>query len=332
MRAHRLFLENILIIALTFILIACQPATLPAPSTPDDDIQDIRVQVAEPTRTTTKVEQFPLPNCGGTERLAQSLGTYASASKSATVGAKATVAGGGEVAIRETAKLKLEIQVELSYKQTFESANSRLDTIEMSAAKGTHVVYTLVWEEQTFNSIVQYSSNGKVYEAPYIYKLSVPKIAASYNVICPGNGTGNAGSGDATVAQPATQISAPPTSISPTPNNSTGSEGNSCNWADDWKLQSEGSYLWVGLPPGTPYCANVGQDGDLLRRLRNGENLTLVVEVGDAPMNLAICRGNYSAKTVKPGKTCSQNPEEYPKVTGRLVVTGSDGFLVGIGK
>lgn len=192
----------VLIIVLAFLVVSCQPTTSSTQITDNNEIQDIRVQVTEPTKITSKFEEFPLPNCGGSDKLAQSLGTLVSVSKSATVGTKATVTGGGEVAVPEMAKLKLEIQVELAYQQTFESANSRLDTIIMSAAAGTHVIYTIAWEEQTFNSIVQYSSDGKVYEVPYTYKLSVPKIDKSSNVICPGNGTGNNGSGNTTATQP----------------------------------------------------------------------------------------------------------------------------------
>ena len=191
----------VLIIVLASLIVSCQPTTPPTQNVYSNEIQDIRVQVTEPTKATSKVEQFPLPNCGGSDKLAQSLGTFASVSKSATVGGKATVTGGGEVAIPETAKLKLEIQVELAYQQTFESANSRLDTIVMSAAAGTHVVYTIVWDEQTFNSIVQYSSDGKVYEVPYTYNLSVPKIDKSYNVACDGNNTGSSDSENITVTQ-----------------------------------------------------------------------------------------------------------------------------------
>ncbi len=206
-------LRTALVIASAFVLVSCQPPASSTQSTQDNGIQDIRVQVVEPTRTTTKVEQFPLPNCGGTDRLAQSLGTYASANKSATVGGKATVTGGGEVGIPETTKLKLEIQVELAYQQTFESTNSRLDSIEMSAAAGTHVVYAIIWEEQTFNSIVQYSADGKVYEVPYTYKLSVPKIDKSYNVACSGNGAGN---NDSPTSAPFTSATATPPSIQQT--------------------------------------------------------------------------------------------------------------------
>lgn len=183
MRTQFRNLLNIAIIIFSaIILISCKPPD--SVSEPDDNIQDIRVQVVEPERTTSKVEQFPLPNCGGTDKLAQSLGTFASISKRATVGTKATVTGGGEVQIPETAKLKLEIQVERAYQSTFESANSRIDSIEMSALAGTHVVYTILWENQSFNSIVQYSTDGKVYEVPYTYQLSVPKIDTSYQVEC----------------------------------------------------------------------------------------------------------------------------------------------------
>jgi hypothetical protein len=203
------------VIISAIILISCQPNVVSTPSGGNGDIQDIHVQVSEPTKTTSKVEQFPLPNCGGSDKLAQSLGTFASVSKSATVGAKATVTGGGEVAVPETAKLKLEIQVELAYQQTFESANSRLDTIEMSAAEGTHVVYTIIWEEQTFNSIVQYSSDGKVYEVPYTYQLSVPKIDKSYNVACDGNNGGNNGIGNAPTITPSQSAGTSPSECTP---------------------------------------------------------------------------------------------------------------------
>lgn len=188
MRTQFSNLLNIVVIISTIILVSCEsPSTI---AETNNDIQDIRVQMVEPERTTTKVEQFPLPNCGGNEKLAQSLGTFASISQSATVGAKATVTGGGEVQIPEAAKLKLEIQVELAYQRSFESANSRVDSIEMSASPRTHIVYTILWEEQTFNSIVQYSADGKVYEVPYTYQLSVPKIDTSYEVECSNNKDG----------------------------------------------------------------------------------------------------------------------------------------------
>jgi len=97
---------------------------------------------------------------------------------------KATVRGGGEAGIPETVKLKLEIEIEAAYQKAYEAANSRLDTIDMPAAAGTHVIYDIGWYEQVFNSIVQYSMDGQVYEAPYTYKLQVPKLDNSRQVFC----------------------------------------------------------------------------------------------------------------------------------------------------
>jgi len=61
----------------------------------------------------------------------------------------------------------------------------------MTAAAGTHVVYEIGWYEQTFDSIVAYSSSGKVYEVPYTYKLRIPKIVNSYQIECPGDTSGS---------------------------------------------------------------------------------------------------------------------------------------------
>ena len=143
----------------------------------------------------------------------------------------------------------------------------------------------------------------------------------------------------AQVIQPTANILPPtsipviqPTAISPTQATSAGYIP-SCNWASDWQLQSDGSYLWVGSPPGTPSCQNIGQAGEVLQRMRNGENLTLIVEVGDGYIGLDICRGNFTATKVIDGQKCvPKNPELWIKVSGKLVVTGSDGFLVGTGK
>ncbi|MCI0575917.1 MAG: hypothetical protein L0331_06870, partial [Chloroflexi bacterium] len=63
-----------------------------------------------------------------------------------------------------------------------------------------------------------------------------------------------------------------------------GEQAIDCNWAERWQLQADNFYFWVGLPPGTPGCQNVGQAGELLQRLRNGEDLTLIVDVGDSPL------------------------------------------------
>lgn len=291
------------IIISAVVLISCQPNFTSSSNGQNGDIQDIRVQVAEPTKTTSKVEQFPLPNCGGSDKLAQSLGTFASVSKSATVGTKAAVTGGGEVAVPETAKLKLEIQVEQAYQQTFESANSRLDTIVMSAAAGTHVVYTIVWEEQTFNSVVQYSSDGKVYEVPYTYVLSVPKIDKSYNVICDGNNTGNNGSGNIIPTQPVI-ISQPQTT--------------KICYGQCWKFDdSSRTMTWYGLSNGTE---DIWQpDGEALQKIREGYTAIITTSV---PGEIFSCILAVNGETVN--NSCNGFLYQVPAGTFQIKSQNND--------
>ncbi len=149
------------------------------------EISDIRVTQAEPTSIKGEIEEFPLPNCGGSGELKQSLGMQTSVKKNLTVGTRATVSGGGEVSIPEAAKLKLEAAIELAYQQTYETASSRTDSVELKAAPGTHIVYVIQWEEQQFSSTVSYAIQGEVYKAPYTYILHIPKVSESYPVSCP---------------------------------------------------------------------------------------------------------------------------------------------------
>jgi len=211
---YALFLRSTIFVASILVLIACQ--SQPAPPSQvaqSSEIQDVRVSAATPTETRVDSEEFPLPNCGGTSDLRQSLGTHASVFKSVTVGTKATVRGGGEVEIPETAKLKLEIEVEAAYQEAYESASSRLDTIDMRAAPGTHVVYVIGWYEQTYSSIVEYSASGRVYEAPYTYKLRIPKIENSYQLECPG--TGDSTGSEQPSGPPTPQPTIPSSAVSP---------------------------------------------------------------------------------------------------------------------
>lgn len=183
--------REIILFILTLTLVSCQMSTPSAQVAQDNDIQNIRVQMAEPVKTTADVEQFPLPNCGGTDKLVQSLGSYGAINRNVTIGVKATVKGGGEAGISEVTRLKLEAQVELAYQKAYDAANSRLDSIEMTASTGTHVIYTIIWEKQVFSSMVQYSVDDQVYEVPYIYELRVPKIDNSGQVTCPDSSSGN---------------------------------------------------------------------------------------------------------------------------------------------
>ena len=173
----------------SFVLFACQPN---APSTQvslgdvgNSRVTNIHVKPAPPQTTSGDLEEFPLPNCGGTSELSQSLGTQVSVSKSVIVGGTATVTGGGEIEVPETAKISLEIAIEASYQQEYETANSRLDSVEMKAAPGSHVVYIIQWEKQEFSSIVTYEMDGELLESPYTFSMRVPKFKDSYQEICP---------------------------------------------------------------------------------------------------------------------------------------------------
>ena len=174
--------------ALTFFLSSCGTNT----TQEEPGITNIHVDTVIPVENQVDIEKFPLPNCGGTSELNQTLGSNASILKSVTIGAKASTEGSGEVSIPETAKLQLKLAIEAAYQQTYKSANSRLDSISMKAAAGTSVTYEIGWYDQTFSSIVQYSEKNKVYSASYTYKLRVPKINNSYQDVCPGNNGDNA--------------------------------------------------------------------------------------------------------------------------------------------
>ena len=218
-KALRASFRFVALIVLVTSLISCSPQSItetPAPiAQVTPSISNIRVNDAVPEEAPIQgnTEEFPLPNCGGTGELRQTLGTHVSVSKSVEVGVKATVTGGGEVAIPETAKLELTIAVEGAYKNTLDSANSRLDTIEMSAAAGTQVVYVIKWYEQVFNSTVQYSEDSKVYEAPYTYKLRIPKIDGSYSTTCPGNSSGGNEPTAIPLPQPTSQLTPRPSGL-----------------------------------------------------------------------------------------------------------------------
>ena len=160
------------------------PTVRPA-ATATPDIGNIRVERAEAVRTVVGTDDFPLPNCGGTSKLSQSLGAEATVQRSVTIGDKASTTAGAEAEIPMTVKAKLEVEIELAYQETYQVTRSRLYEITMEAAPGTHVVYVIAWEEQKFASTVSYAMTDEVYKAPYTYTLQVPKIGDSYQVDCP---------------------------------------------------------------------------------------------------------------------------------------------------
>lgn len=182
----------VLVTALIMVIFSgCQPTTQPLEpamsqaGTAEPIIKNVQVKHENPEKSLGDDEEFALPNCGGSGELTQSLGTQASVVKGVTIGGKATTTGGAEVAIPETVALKLQIEVELAYQQDYEMANARLDTIQMTAAAGTHVVYVIQWEKQTFTSTITFEMDGQILKTPYTYVLHVPKTNDSYPIICP---------------------------------------------------------------------------------------------------------------------------------------------------
>lgn len=215
--AKRLYLSTILLVSV--FLGSCQPAPTEQPANQNaqnNAVENIRVTTVQPSESLVKTETFPLPNCGGTGEIHQTLGSTASITKSVTLSGKATVRGGGEAGIPETVKLKLEIEIEAAYQKAYEAANSRLDTIDMPAAAGTHVIYDIGWYEQVFNSIVQYSMDGQVYEVPYTYKMQVPKLDNSRQVSC---GTNTQSAKHTNTPEPAQPTATLPPTESPVQSN-----------------------------------------------------------------------------------------------------------------
>jgi hypothetical protein len=151
----------------------------------ESNIENVQVRPVSPTTRIAGTEEFALNNCGGSSELSQSLGTQASVAKTVTVAANAKTTAGAEVAIPATAKAQLKVEVGAAYEQAYNTAISRADTIIMTAAPGTHVVYVVQWEEQNRSSIVTYNMDGQALEAAYEYTLGVPKVSDSYPVDCP---------------------------------------------------------------------------------------------------------------------------------------------------
>lgn len=189
---HTILLSSTLLL---LIISGCQPASTstdnPQPNitTGGEEVQNIQVGKAPPRRSVSSSEEFPLPNCGGTEKLTQTLGTQVSVSKSVQMGNTITLSGGGEIGVSAAAKLTVQAAIEAEYKQEYETANSRLDTIGMGAAPKTHVIYMVEWEKQEFSSVVTYELNRELVQTPYTFIMNIPKLSGSREEICPDIGS-----------------------------------------------------------------------------------------------------------------------------------------------
>lgn len=151
----------------------------------NQNVSDVQVsKTDQPNSNLANTEEFPLPNCGGSSELAQTLGTQASVRKAITISGTATLSGGGEFPIPPIVKGKLEAEISTAYNETFQNESSRLDSIVLKAAPATHVVYVIQWINEQYSSSVSYILEGKTYDASYVYTLRVPKISDSYSETC----------------------------------------------------------------------------------------------------------------------------------------------------
>jgi hypothetical protein len=149
------------------------------------------------------------------------------------------------------------VQANLSAKYSEYRSTSRSQ--RLVAPPGTNMEFVLRWSNDVRAGNVQVNGKGGTYEVRI--PVSVEQISSR-----------DLGCGISVPVQP-TIPSIQPTQQS---SSSVGVYTVSCDWARDWKKQPDGSYIWIGQPPGTRACQNVGQAGDLLQRLRNGENITLI--------------------------------------------------------
>jgi len=255
------------------------------------------VQVNELGNNTVSYDEtIHINNCGG----------KADSEQTASRSFATSIEGGAEISAGYQSII--EGSVSAKYSQYRNVTKSQ----KLTAPPATNMEFILRWSEDVHSGNVTVNGSTGNYEVRV--PVSVEQVSSQ-----------DLGCGGVVQVQPS------PVSVTAQP--TTTVNITSCNWENDWQLQSDGSYLWVGSPPGTSACQNVGQAGEILQRLRNGENLTLVVEVGDDFLGLAICRGNFTATKVIDGQKCvPNNPELWIKVSGTLTVTGSDGFLVGTGK
>lgn len=216
----------------------------------------------------------------------------------------------------------LSVSLEGHYANKFDQSIQQGTGWDLPAEPNTIVAYTLMWREVWQPGYVDVRlADQRVVRVNVRYRIGIQSDIVGKQVqLCADE--------QLPTVQPTAQMQPSPAMQAPSTVYTI-----SCDWAKDWQQQADGSYRWVGQPPGTPACQNVGQAGELLQRLRNGENLVLVVDVGTTPLGLSICKGTFTAETVVPGEYCvPNNPEKWPRVTGRLIVTGSDGFMVGTGK
>ncbi len=155
---------------------------------PSGELSILEIHTPQATVWDEGTEDYPLPNCGGSAALKQSLGMVATVEQSVSIDHKATGTVSAEMSIPAAVKLQLSAAVENSYSKSFKSALERATNISMEAAPKTHVVYWIAWSVHEYAATIDFELDGVQYSVPYVYRLRTPKIVASDAVPCAADG------------------------------------------------------------------------------------------------------------------------------------------------
>ena len=242
---QRIFRLLAILILITLLLMSCQNS----PTTSNEEITDVFVNMPlEPQVSILGTEDFPLPNCGGTSVLSQSLGSLASVSNSSIIGTTAKISGVGEVQVSPVVKFKLQTELSVAYQQTLSNENARTDTIQLSAEPGTYVIYKVQWEQHTYSSNVSYAVGNNVYDVPYDFVLRVPKLDRSDQLPCSGGGVFTPSSPSSVPEVEVTTMSILRTTFEVFANLSWQNSGVEVQSGDKLRIIWDGTSKWIGAP------------------------------------------------------------------------------------
>ena len=153
-------------------------------------------------------EKVSLDNCNGTSVLSRLLSTELSVRKRVFIGSTAHlsytkvnrsgfIAKGktwlvntinpakGEIELSAEAKNDLIAEIELTFEAEYEEAKGRVDSVDMKAAPGSYIVYTIEWVQKKQEFEVNFSIGEKTYSTSYSYLITIPNKISSKQEICP---------------------------------------------------------------------------------------------------------------------------------------------------
>jgi hypothetical protein len=153
-------------------------------------------------------EAVSLDNCNGTSELSRFLSTETLIRKHIFVGTKAHLSKTKEdragffanaktwvvgklsptkveVELSAEERKRLIAEIELAFEAEYEEAKGRIDSVDMSAAPGSHIIYTIEWMDQKQDSKVYLTVKDNIYSVDYSYTITIPNKITSAQEICP---------------------------------------------------------------------------------------------------------------------------------------------------